>query len=101
MTDGHATQKGHGVNPAAGLNRGLNPGGEEPGAWCWDAPAGRQDPALPCCQHRASLLLGRERDLGLLFGLSALDTRLDFWGEKTLDDCFFVFNYDFMIVISW
>lgn len=97
MTDGHATQKGHGVNPAAGLNRG----GEELGAWCWDAPAGRQDPALPCCQHRASLLLGRERDLGLLFGLSALDTRLDFWGEKTLDDCFFVFNYDFMIVISW
>lgn len=99
MTDGHATQKGRGVNPAAGLNRGLNPGGEEPGAWCWDAPVGRQDPALPCCQHRASLLLGRERDLGLLLGLSALDTRLDFGGEKALDD--FFFNYNFMIVISW
>lgn len=86
MTDGHATQKGRGVNPAAGLNRGLNPGGEEPGAWCWDAPVGRQDPALPCCQHRASLLLGRERDLGL----SALDTRLDFGGEKALDDFFLI-----------
>lgn len=31
MTDGHATQKGRGVNPAAGLNQGLNPGG---GAGC-------------------------------------------------------------------